>query len=341
MHWQTPAVPGLNGSHPLPRDLAIDLGTANTLVYERGVGIVLNEPSVIALDARAGTVLAVGNTAWQMIGRTPSHIVALRPLSGGAITDFENTQHMIRLILQQVGVGRFVKTRVVACVPPVITPVERRALTEAIRQVGVSDVRLIEQTMAAAIGSGQPVNEPRGTMVIDVGGGTSQSAVLSLGGIVSSNSVRSGSFDMDQALRDFIRNHHGMVIGDRTSEQLKILIGSALPGYVEADAEVKGREISTGLPRKFTVTHEEAHAALAGVLDAITQSIIDCLSATPTELAQDLLRHGARLLGGGSLLQGFDALISQKLAISVYRTESPLETVVNGAGRALESWSLL
>ncbi len=330
-----------NGRHLLPRDLAIDLGTANTLVYERGVGIVLNEPSVIALDERAGTVLAVGNTAWQMIGRTPAHIVAMRPLSGGAITDFENTQHMIRLILQQVGVGRFVKTRVAACVPPVITPVERRALTEAIRQVGVSDVRLIEQTMAAAIGSGQPISEPRGTMVIDIGGGTSQSAVVSLGGIVSSKSVRFGSFDMDQALRDFIRNHHGMVIGDRTSEQLKILIGSAWPGYVESDAEVKGRDITTGLPRKFTVTHEEARAALKGVIDAITQSIIDCLSATPPELAQDLLRLGAHLLGGGSLLQGFDSLIAHKLSIPVYRTEAPLETVVLGAGRALESWNEL
>ena len=305
------------------------------------MGIVLNEPSVIALDERTGSVLAVGNTAWQMIGRTPAHIVAKRPLRGGAITDFESTQQMIRLILQDVGVGRFGKTRVVVCVPSVITPVERRAVQEAVRHVGVSDVRLIEQTMAAAIGSGQPINEPRGSMLIDIGGGTAQSAVLSLGGIVSSKSVRFGSFDLDKALQDHTRNTHGMSIGDRTAEQLKILIGSASPGYVDVDAEVKGRDDATGLPRKFKVTHEEARSAMKIVLDRIAQSVVDCLSEAPPGLAQDLLRSGAQLLGGGSLLNGMDTFISQRVYVPVYRTASPMETVVLGAGKALESWSLL
>lgn len=306
------------------------------------MGIVFNEPSVIALNERTGEVLAVGNEAWQMIGRTPAHITAHRPLRNGAITDFSTTQNMIRVILRQIGVGRFGKTRAAVCVPSVITPVERRAVTEAVRRVGVSDVKLIEQLMAAAIGSGLPINEPAGTMVIDIGGGTVQSAVVSLGGIVSSDSKRTGSFDLDHALQNHVRTHHGVVIGERTAEQLKILIGSASPNTdANSDAEVKGRDIVSGLPRKFVITHEEARAALSEVLVVIVESIVECLSAAPPELSQDLLSVGARLLGGGSLLKGLDSLISQKLSVPVLRTATPLETVVIGAGRALDSWDAL
>ncbi len=301
----------------------------------------LNEPSVIALDERTGTVLAIGKAAWQMIGRTPAHIVAVRPLTGGAITDFEVAQKMISKILQYVGVGRFSKTRVVICIPSVITPVERRAVTEAVRHVGVSDVKLIDQTMAAAIGSGLPIHEPIGTMVVDIGGGTAQSAVLSLGGIVSSRSVRSGSFAFDQALQDYIRVNHKVAIGERTAEQVKIMIGSAFSGKVEVDAEVKGRDITTGLPCKFILTHEEAHFALKGVLNRIVQSVIDCLGEVPPGLSQDLLRTGCQLLGGGSLLNGLDDLFEEKLLVPTSRTAAPMETVVLGAGKALESWNLL
>ena len=214
---------------PLARDLAIDLGTANTLVYAKGRGIVLNEPSVIALNRQTGEVLATGHEAWQMIGRTPGYIVAVRPLRGGAITDFEITERMIRLLLQRVGVSRFNRPRVVICVPSAITEVERRAVTEAARRAGAADAQLIEQPMAAAIGAGLPIDEPVGNMVIDIGGGTTETAVISLGGIVALEAVRVGSFDIDAALQNYVRREYGIAIGERTAEEIKVAIGSADP----------------------------------------------------------------------------------------------------------------
>src|SRR6188472_4499175 len=222
----------------MARDLAIDLGTANTLVYERGRGIVLNEPSVIALNTRTGDVLAMGHEAWQMIGRTPGYIVAVRPLRGGAITDFDITQRMIRLLLQRVGVNRFNRPRVVICVPSAITEVERRAVTEAARRAGAADAQLIEQPMAAAIGAGLPIHEPLGNMVVDVGGGTTEVAVISLGGIVALQAIRIGSFDIDTAIQTWVRRRHGLAIGERTAEDVKLAIGSAWPVGDDYQAEV-------------------------------------------------------------------------------------------------------
>ena len=230
------------------RDLAIDLGTANTLVYMKGRGIVLNEPSVIALNRQTGEVLATGREAWQMIGRTPGYIVAVRPLRGGAITDFEITERMIRLLLQRVGVSRFTRPKVVICVPSAITEVERRAVTDAARRAGAADANLIEQPMAAAIGADLPIDEPVGNMVIDIGGGTSETAVISLGGIVALEAVRVGSFDIDAAIQNYVRREHGIAIGERTAEEIKMAIGSADPTPQESQAEVRGRDLMTGLP---------------------------------------------------------------------------------------------
>ena len=327
--------------NPLSRDLAIDLGTANTLVYERGRGIVLNEPSVIALNERTGDVLAVGSEAWQMIGRTPAYIVAVRPLRKGAITDFDTTQRMIRLILQRVGVGRFGKTRIVVCVPSVITPVERRAVTEAARRAGASEVRLIDQPMAAAIGSGLPIHEPIGNMIIDVGGGTAETAMVSLGGIVSLKAIRVGSFDFDAALQNYSRRVHGVAIGERTAEEIKVQIGSAWPGEDEFDAEVKGRDLTTGLPRTFILTPDQVRHAIAEPFQTIVDSVIECLSQAPPELSQDLLIGGVHLVGGGGLLKGLARRIENDARVPVRIVKTPMEAVVLGAGKSLENFDSL
>jgi rod shape-determining protein MreB len=325
----------------MARDLAIDLGTANTLVFEAGRGIVLNEPSVIALNEKTGDVLAVGHEAWQMIGRTPAHIVAVRPLRKGAITDFDTTQRMIRLILQRVGVGRFGRTRVVICVPSVITAVERRAVTEAARRAGASDVRLLEQPMAAAIGAGLPIHEPIGSMVVDIGGGTTESAMVSLGGVVSIKAIRVGSFEIDAALQAYARRHHGVAIGERTSEQIKMAIGSAWPGEDEMRAEIRGRDLTTGLPRTFILEPGQARAAMEEVVQAMVESVLDCLSDAPPELAQDLIMNGIHLVGGGGLLRGLDARLSDATKVPVRVVDAPLEAVVLGAGKVLENFDTL
>ena len=247
----------------MARDLAIDLGTANTLVYAKGQGIVLNEPSVIALNQQTGDVLAMGQEAWQMIGRTPGYIVAVRPLRQGAITDFDVTQRMIRLLLQRAGVSKFNRPRVVICVPSAITEVERRAVTEAARRAGAADAQLIEQPMAAAIGAGLPVNEPVANMVVDVGGGTSETALISLGGVVALQAVRVGSFDIDAAIQTFIRREYGIAIGERTAEEIKVAIGSAWPVQDEVKAEVRGRDLMSGLPKTVILSPEEVREAIA------------------------------------------------------------------------------
>ena len=238
----------------MARDLAIDLGTANTLVYAKGVGIVLNQPTVIALNTRTHEVLAVGNEAWKMIGRTPGYIVAVRPLREGAITDFDITERMIRLLLRRAGVTKLNRPRVLICVPSAITSVERRAVKEAARRAGASAAHLIEQPMAAAIGAGLDIHEPVGNMVVDVGGGTTETAVISLGGVVASQAIRCGGFDMDAAIQQYVRHEHGVAIGERTGEELKLAIGSALPYADEVKAEVRGREIRTGMPKTVVLS---------------------------------------------------------------------------------------
>ena len=263
---------------PVARDLAIDLGTANTLVYAKGRGIVLNQPTVIALNTRTHDVLAVGNEAWKMIGRTPGYIVAVRPLREGAITDFDITERMIRLLLRRAGITKLTRPRVLICVPSAITSVERRAVKEAARRAGASAAHLIEQPMAAAIGAGLDIHEPVGNMVVDVGGGTTETAVISLGGVVASQAIRCGGFDMDAAIQHYVRHEHGIAIGERTGEEIKLAIGSALPYADEVKAEVRGREITTGLPKTVVLSPEEVRYALREQVELIVTTVVGCLA---------------------------------------------------------------
>jgi len=322
----------------MARDLAIDLGTANTLVYAKGKGIVLNEPSVIALNKNTGDVLAMGHEAWQMIGRTPSYIVAVRPLRKGAITDFEVTQRMIRLLLQRVGVNRFNRPRVVICVPSAITAVERRAVIEAARRAGAADAQLIEQPLAAAIGAGLPINEPVGSMVVDIGGGTSETALISMGGVVALEAVRVGSFDIDAAIQAYVRRQYGIAVGERTAEEIKVVVGSASYTEGEVRAEVRGRQLMTGLPENIVMEPAEIRKAIAETVSSIVDSVLACLSQAPPELSQDLIVSGINLVGGGSLLRGLDRRIAREAEVNVRLVEAPLECVVLGAGRCIESY---
>jgi len=325
----------------LARDLAIDLGTANTLVYSRGQGIILNEPTVIALNSRTQDVLAMGHEAWQMIGRTPGYIVAVRPLRGGAITDFEITQRMIRLLFQRAGVSRLYRARVLICVPSAITHVEQRAVLEAARRAGAAATYLIEQPMAAAIGAGLPIHEPMGNMVVDVGGGTTEVAVISLGGVVALEAVRVGSFDIDAAIQAYVRREYGIAIGERTAEEIKLAIGSAFPTPDEYKAEVRGRDLMSGLPKTIILSPEEVREAIEEQVRAICDAVIAALAQTPPELSQDLITRGIHLVGGGAMLRGLDLRIAKETALPVYLVEAPLECVVLGAGRCLESFDRL
>ena len=325
----------------MARDLAIDLGTANTLVYAKGRGIVLNEPSVIALNQQTGDVLAMGQEAWQMIGRTPGYIVAVRPLRQGAITDFDVTQRMIRLLLQRAGVTKFNRPRVVICVPSAITEVERRAVIEAARRAGAADAQLIEQPMAAALGAYLPVNEPIANMVIDVGGGTSETALISLGGVVALQAVRVGSFDIDASIQNYIRREYGIAIGERTAEEIKVAIGSAWPVQEDVKAEVRGRDLMSGLPKTVILSPAEVRQAIAEPVSAIVASVIACLGEAPPELAQDLIVRGMHLVGGGGMLKGLAHRIAEETEIPVTLVDAPLEAVVLGAGRCIEAYDQL
>ncbi|MBI03463.1 MAG: rod shape-determining protein [Acidimicrobiaceae bacterium] len=325
----------------MARDLAIDLGTANTLVYARGEGVVLAEPSVIAINERTGDVLAMGDEAWHMIGRTPEHVVAKRPLRKGAITEFDVTQRMVRLLLERVGVSRFNRPKVLVCVPSAITAVERRAVTEAARKAGAADAQLIEQPMAAAIGANLPISEPVGNMVVDIGGGTSESALLSLGGVVALEAVRVGSFDIDAAIKDYVRREYGLAIGERTAEEIKWHIGSAAPTPDEGRAEGKGRELMSGLPKTVILTPAEIRVAIDEPVSAMVESVVACLAQAPAELAQDLLAQGICLVGGGSLLQGLDIRLSDETGVPVVPVATPMECVVMGAGQCIESFEAM
>ena len=325
----------------MARDLAIDLGTANTLVYMKGRGIVLNEPSVIALNRQTGEVLATGREAWQMIGRTPGYIVAVRPLRGGAITDYEITQRMIRLLFQRAGVSRLSRARVLICVPSAITHVEQRAVLEAARLAGAASTYLLEQPMAAAVGAGLPIHEPLGNMVVDIGGGTTEVAVISLRGVVALEAVRVGSFDIDAAIQAYVRREYGIAIGERTAEEIKLAIGSAFPTPDEFKAEVRGRDLMSGLPKTIMLVPEEVRAAIEEQLRAICDAVIACLARTPPELAQDLILNGVHLVGGGGMLRGLGRRIGDETDLPVHLVEAPLECVVLGAGRCLESFDSL
>jgi rod shape-determining protein MreB len=325
----------------MARDLAIDLGTANTLVYKQGEGIIMNEPTVIAKNRRTNEVLATGREAWDMIGRTPSFIVAVRPLRGGAITDFETTEQMIRLLLKRAGVSRFARPKVLICVPSAITEVERRAVTEATRRAGAADAQLLEQPMAAAIGADLPIEEPAGNMVVDIGGGTTETAVISLGGIVTLRAERVGGFTMDEAIQGWIRRDHGLAIGERTAEEIKVQIGSALASNADRSAEVKGRDLITGLPKTVVLTAAEIREALDDVITQMIDSVKECLAMTPPELAQDLLTSGIYLVGGGALLRGFADRLQYETKVPVRMSPQPLEAVVLGAGHCIENYQAL
>src|SRR5262245_33011954 len=283
----------------------------------------------------------MGQEAWQMIGRTPGYIVAVRPLRGGAITDFEITQRMIRLLFQRAGVSRLYRARVLICVPSAITHVEQRAVLEATRRAGAAQTYLIEQPMAAAIGASLPIHEPLGNMVIDIGGGTSEMAVISLGGIVALQAVRVGGFDVDSAIQAYLRRDHGIAVGERTAEEIKFAIGSAFPTADEYKAEVRGRDLMSGLPRTVVLEPEEVRDAIEEPMQAILDATKQALAETPPELAQDLLEMGIHLVGGGALLRGMDRRIEHETGVPVRLSELPLETVVLGAGRCLESFDRL
>ncbi|HZJ50951.1 MAG TPA: rod shape-determining protein [Actinomycetota bacterium] len=320
------------------RDVAIDLGTANTLVYQRGRGILFAEPTVLALNKETGAVLAMGQEAWQMIGRTPGYIVAVRPLRSGAISDFDVTEKLIRLILQRSGVTRLARPRVLVCVPSALTEVERRAVEEATLSAGARSCYLIEEPMAAAIGAGLPVHEPLGNLVVDVGGGTSEVALISLGGMVTNTPVRVGGFDLDAAITTYLRREYAIAVGERTAERIKIAVGSAWPLQNEEKAELRGRDLASGLPKNVVITSEEIREAVAEQVRTVVTATLECLGASPPDLVQDVLLNGITLTGGGGMLSGLDKLISQETEVPVHVTEQPLESVVLGAGKCLESF---
>ncbi len=324
------------------RDLAIDLGTANTLIYASGQGIVLNEPSVIALNRENGQVLAVGRDAYRMLDQTPGYVVAERPLRRGAISDFNTTERYIRMLMEKVGVRkRTARVRVLISVPTGITPVERRALQDAAMSAGARSAYLIEEPLAAAIGADLPIQEPTGNLIVDIGGGTSEVGVLSMGGMVVNKSIKVGGFDIDDAISRYIRDEYSLVVGERTAEQIKIAVGSAFPLAEEEKAEITGRDLGTGLPKTAHVTSEEIREAIADPVEQILKAVVSALAETPPELGQDILARGIALTGGGGMLRGLGMRIAEECDVPVHLTDRPLECVVNGAGKCLETMSLL
>jgi len=334
-------VAGFSGGF-LGRDLAVDLGTANTLVYERGRGIVLNEPSVVAINQNTGGIVAVGAEAKRMVGRTPGNIVAIRPLKDGVIADFDTTERMLRYFIQKVHKRRFLaKPRVVICVPSGITGVEQRAVKDAGYAAGARKVYIIEEPMAAAIGAGLPIHEPTGNMVVDIGGGTSEVAVISLGGVVASLSIRTGGDELDDALVQFVKKEYSLMLGERTAEEIKTTVGTAFPVPDESSAELRGRDLVTGLPRTIVVTAEEIRRALDEPLTRIIDAVKTTLDRTPPELCGDIMDRGIVLTGGGALLKGLDERLRHETGMPVIIAEQPLNCVVNGSGKCVEEFEAL
>ena len=326
----------------LTPEIGIDLGTANILVYVRGKGIVLREPSVVAINSVSGKVLAVGEEARLMIGRTPGNIIAIRPMSEGVIADYTTTQKMMEhLIGKVVGRKRLFKPRVLVCVPSGVTSVERRAVVQATREAGAGEIYTIEEPKAAAIGAGLPISTPGGNMVVDIGGGTTDIAVISLGDIVISKSIRVGGNKMDDVIMRHIRSSYNLMIGDRTAEEIKIKIGSAYPLEKELSMEVRGRDTVAGLPRNVDVTSTEVREALSEPVMQIVERVRSVLEQTPPELSADIFERGIWLTGGGALLRGLDKLLSSATGITVHVAEDPLSCVAIGTGRALEEFKAI
>ncbi len=327
-------------SNPLSlgRDLAIDLGTANTLIYARGAGIVLDEPSVVAINVNDGRPVAVGVEAKRMMGRTPNHIKAIRPLKDGVIADFEVCEKMLRYFIQKVHASKWSKPRMIICVPSGITGVEQRAVKDAAEYAGArKPVHIIEEPMAAAIGADLPVHEPSGNMIVDIGGGTTEVAVISLGGIVTAQSVRVAGDELDDAILQYVKKEYSLAIGDRTAEEVKIQMGSAWPMEEELTADIRGRDLVSGLPRTIQLTTEHVREALAEPVSAIVDAVKTTLDKTPPELAADIMEDGIMLTGGGALLGGLQQRLSHETGMPIRVADEPLYSVVIGSGRALEN----
>jgi rod shape-determining protein MreB len=323
------------------RDMAVDLGTANTLVYVRGRGIVLSEPSVVAVDSHNGQVHAVGVEAKRMLGRTPGNITAIRPLKDGVIADFDITERMLRHFIEKVHQNRWAHPRVVVCVPSGVTGVEKRAVEEACLAAGARQAYLIEEPMAAAIGAGLPVGEPTGSMVVDIGGGTSEVAVISLGGIVVSQSIRIGGDEMDEGIVSYCKQRHKLLIGQQTAEEIKLEVGSAAPLPEEITSEIRGRDLVSGLPKTITLTSQEVRKAIEEPVGQIIAAIRDTLDRTPPELASDIMDRGVTLAGGGALLQGMEQRLREECQMPAQLCDSPLTCVAVGSGRSLEEFEAI
>ena len=318
------------------RDLAVDLGTANTLVYRQGRGVVYDEPTVVAVNARSGQVLAAGSQAWRMLAESPGNVQVARPLERGVIADFEMTASMLRLITRSLGVTRFPRPRALVCVPASCTKVERRAVEEAVTSAGLRSATLVEETLAAAVGAGLPIHEPVGSLVVDIGGGTTEVAVVAMGGIVTGSSTPIGGFDLDAAIQRHIRQRYGVAIGDRSAERVKVELGSAYPAADVAPLSIRGRDMATAVPAVLEISPEEIRECLREQVSAMVETTKRCLADAPAELAHDVLERGIFLTGGSGLLRGLDMRLSGECEVPVHLTERPLETVVLGAGRLLE-----
>ena len=324
------------------KDMGIDLGTANTLVYIKGKGIVAREPSVVAIETHTRKVLAVGEEAKKMIGRTPGNIVAIRPLKDGVIADFDVTQNMLKYFIKLASPRRSLfQPRVVVCVPSGVTEVEKRAVEEAAIHAGARDAYLIEEPMAAAIGAGLPVHEATGSMIVDIGGGTTEVAIISLGGIVTSKSIRVGGDELDEAIVSYIKKEYSLMIGERTAESIKINIGSAETSNEEKTMDIRGRDLISGLPKTINITSLEIYEAMKEQIFAILEAIKSTLEKTPPELASDIIEQGIMLTGGGALLDGIDRIIINETGMPVHIAENPLDCVAIGTGKALESIDVL
>jgi rod shape-determining protein MreB len=326
----------------LGRDMAVDLGTANTLVYVRGRGIVLNEPSVVALNTNNGQIVAVGVEAKRMIGRTPGNIVAVRPLKDGVIADFDVTERMLRYFIQKVHRRtHLAKPRLVVAVPSGITGVEQSAVKEAGHQAGARRVYIIEEPMAAAIGAGLPIHEPTGNMVVDIGGGTTEVAVISLGGIVTSQSIRIGGDELDQAIITFGKKEYSLMLGERTAEEIKMAIGSAFPAEDEPHAEIRGRDLVSGLPKTVVISAAEVRKAIEEPVNLVVDAVKNTLDKCPPELAGDVMDRGIALTGGGALLRGLESRIREETGMPVQVADNPLDSVVLGTGKCVEDFETL
>jgi rod shape-determining protein MreB len=324
------------------RDMAVDLGTANTLIYVRGRGIVLDEPSVVAINVKDGRPVAVGTEAKRMLGRTPSHIQAIRPLKDGVIADFEICEKMLRYFIHKVHQRRWARPRMVICVPSGITGVEQRAVQEAAEYAGArKPAYIIEEPMAAAIGAGLPVQEPTGNMIVDIGGGTTEVAVISLGGIVTSQSVRVGGDELDDAILQFIKKEYSVALGERTAEEVKITLGSAWPLEEELTAEIRGRDLVTGLPKTILTSTSEIREALAEPVSSVVDAVKVTLDKTPPELAADIMEQGIVLTGGGALLLGLTERLQAETGMPISVAKNPLQSVAMGSGQSLEEFEAL